>query len=282
MSTKEEVATAAMSVFAPLVRLFVDMGLTCDDAERLLRRVYVREARQQELRRSGGKRVSDARLAMICGIPRKSVSEILKQPEFEARATRHRASWLLHIWRADKRYCGADGTPRALAFDDGAKGEPTFMELASTHAANVWPKTLLAELLRTKAVREDGDGKLHLNKDPYAAPATKVSALRELADCARRLQGTLVHNLTATIARKRAVRTVSGESIPASRAKLLRRQFQENIDALTRTLEANVHVDDSTDNSETEEPRVRIGVTVFLFEESLSDRSERDVCVGAA
>ncbi len=168
MSTKEEVATAAMSVFEPLVGLFVDMGITCDDAERLLRRVYVREAREHELRRSGGKRVSEARLALICGVPRKSVSEILKQPKFEPRTARHRASWLLQVWRTDKRYLKADGTPRALRFEGGSKGEPTFMELATTHAANVWPKTLLAELLRTKAVREDGRGVLRISKDLQA------------------------------------------------------------------------------------------------------------------
>jgi hypothetical protein len=267
MSSKEEVATAAMSVFAPLVRLFVDMGLTCDDAERLLRRVYVREAHALETQRSGGKRVSDARLAMICGVPRKAISEILKEPEFEPRAARHRASWLLNVWRTDKRYRNADGTPRALVFDAGAKGEPTFMELANTHAANVWPKTLLAELLCTKAVRQDERGKLHLNKDPYAAPATKLAALRELAECARRLQGTLVHNLTATPANKRAVRTVGGESVPLSRAKLLRRQLRENIDALTQALESNLENDMPPKELESNEPQVRIGMSVFVFEE---------------
>ncbi len=273
MSTKEEIAEAAMSVFAPFVGLFVEMGLTSDDAERLLRRVYVRQAREHELKRSGGKRVSDARLAMICGVPRKAVSEILSSAEFQPNVARHRASWLLHVWRTESRFTNADGTPRALPFEAAAKGGPSFMELATTYAANVWPNTLLAELLRTEAVRQDERGLIHIYKDAYAAPATKVSALRELATTAKRLQGTLVHNLTATAASKRPVRTISSERVSATDARRLRRQFQSSIDAMARALEANVRAA-ALEAPANEGEAVRLGVSVFLFEESESGAAE--------
>jgi len=106
-----------MAAVEPLVDLFLELGITSPEAESLLRSLYVHKARDWLAAQNGGASPSDARVALVTGVHRNFVHQILSEPPAIAIARQrkgHRADKLLDAWHKQPSYLDNAGKPRDL------------------------------------------------------------------------------------------------------------------------------------------------------------------------
>jgi hypothetical protein len=150
----------AERVFVPLAHLFADHGVTCPQAEKLLRAVCVREAAATEAK--SRKKPNISRIALLTGLDRKEVARLLRRPACLEPALETRSlpgDRVLEGWYADQTFA-EEGRPLALSIKAPQSGLPSFWSLASRYAPGVYPGLILRELLRVGAVKTLRDGRV--------------------------------------------------------------------------------------------------------------------------
>lgn len=149
----------AEGVFVPLAHWFADHGVTCPQAERLLRAVCVREAALTEARTR--KKPNVSRIALVTGLDRKEVARLLSQPpRVESPVgTRSHPGRVLEGWYVDRTFAD-NGRPLALPIRTPQSKLPSFWSLASRYAPGAYPGLILRELLRVGAVETLQDGRV--------------------------------------------------------------------------------------------------------------------------
>jgi len=268
----EETARAAMAAFEPLVRLFLDLGMSSPEAETLLRAVFVHETHRWIAERDSSTEVSLSKVSLLSGVHRNTVSEILSgkdgpQINYPREEWSQRAGRVLREWHYDQAYLAADGTPRVLAVRSKKASDTTFWTLCSTYAPSIWPATILEELVRVRAVKKTRDGTVAVLKTSYGGHNAKSAAIQEMGARARDLLGTLVHNLTAAHDAQRVVETMENVSVDVEFARVLRRMIRQRAQALTASVESELNSEIARSGRGADSKhRVRMGLTVFAFE----------------
>lgn len=151
------------ALLVPLARLCVAHGLAHAPVEELLKRAFVRAARdaRQAAGASGARDVSQ--VATATGLSRREVARLSGAlPPLPAQrpspAGRLYAHWMTHPDCA-----GPDGQPRPLPRSGPA---PSFENLAQAITRHVHPRSLLDEMLRLGLVRLSDDGQtVHFEPD---------------------------------------------------------------------------------------------------------------------
>jgi hypothetical protein len=150
----------AEGTFVPLAHLFADHGITCPQAERLLRAVCVHEAAVTEAKTR--KKPNVSRIALLTGLDRKEVARLLRRPprkESRLEARSHPGDRVLEGWYSDRTFADK-GRPLALSIKASRSKLASFWSLASRYAPGVYPGLLLRELLRVGAVEALRDGRV--------------------------------------------------------------------------------------------------------------------------
>jgi len=164
MDKRDELLLPALeALLVPLARLCVAHGLAHAPVEELLKRAFVRAARdaRQAAGASGARDVSQ--VATATGLSRREVARLSGElPPLPAQrpspAGRLYAHWMTHPDCA-----GPDGQPRPLPRSGPA---PSFESLAQSITRHVHPRSLLDEMLRLGLVRLSDDGQtVHFEPD---------------------------------------------------------------------------------------------------------------------
>lgn len=267
----EETALAAMAAFEPLVRLFLDLGMSSPEAETLLRAVFVHQTHQWLSERDDTDDVSHSKVALLSGVHRNTVSEILSAkggPKigYSRAQWSQRAGRVLREWHFDHAYRDPQGEPRILPLRSPDSSQTTFWTLCGTYAPSIWPRTILDELVRVRAVKRRRDGMIEVLKSTYGGPNAKSAAIEEMGARARDLLSTLVHNLTAPNESQRVVETMVNVSVDSEFAKVLRRMVRQRAQALTASVESELNSEVAKTSRGPGSKRLRMGMTVFAFE----------------
>lgn len=164
MDKRDELLLPALeALLAPLARLCVDHGLAHAPVEELLKRAFVRAARdaRQAAGATGGRDVSQ--VATATGLSRREVARLsgelsplpAQRPSPAGRAYAH--------WMTSPDLCGPDGRPLALP---RSGPPPSFENLAQSITRHVHPRSLLDEMLRLGLVQLSDDGQtVHFEPD---------------------------------------------------------------------------------------------------------------------
>lgn len=164
MDKRDELLLPALeALLVPLARLCVAHGLAHAPVEELLKRAFVRAARdaRQAAGASGARDVSQ--VATATGLSRREVARLSGElPPLPAQrpspAGRLYAHWMTHSDCA-----GPDGQPGPLPRSGPA---PSFESLAQAITRHVHPRSLLNEMLRLGLVRLSDDGQtVHFEPD---------------------------------------------------------------------------------------------------------------------
>ena len=164
MDKRDELLLPAVeALLVPLARLCVGHGLAHAAVEELLKRAFVRAAREarQATRGRGARDVSQ--VATATGMSRREVArlsgELAPLPaQRPSPAGRLYAHWMTHPDCA-----GPDGQPMALPRSGPA---PSFDSLAQSITRHVHPRSLLDEMLRLELARLSDDGQtVHFEPD---------------------------------------------------------------------------------------------------------------------
>jgi hypothetical protein len=144
---RRRLGKAVATAIEPIVELLLEFGVTSPEAESLLRSVYVHRARARLATSLGRcKAPSDVHVALITGIHRNFVRQILSGPPNIPSDREHRGSTIsrvLHTWQSNPRYLSADGVPLDLA-EEGER--LSFQSLVSQTLPGVAPSAVMAEL----------------------------------------------------------------------------------------------------------------------------------------
>lgn len=158
--------SAVEAVFRPLARALADHGVSIAEAESLFRAVCVHQVALALGVR--GKRPNASRIALVTGLNRKQVSQILKHsPRVDpALKTRCRANEVLAGWHGDRTFA-PKAKPLVLPIKSTERKRPSFWMLASRYAPDVYPGLMIRELSRVGALQKLQDGRVRARMRHY-------------------------------------------------------------------------------------------------------------------
>jgi len=114
-TVKAAVLRAVLRLLEPLVRLLLEAGVGVGEFNQLAKIAYTRAARDAVPEA----RPNISRIAVLTGIPRSEVAEILRRPEeYRADPERglQRAERVLQGWWKDADFCDRNGEPAKLPY----------------------------------------------------------------------------------------------------------------------------------------------------------------------
>ncbi len=249
----------------PLVDLMFDGGITVHELCALIRERSVRAAATR-LSKEGG-RESKARLAIITGLPRSAVAQILSSEEYLPNAAlgQHPARKLLAAWYEDPRFLGDSGDPAILPIFGRRL---SFEHLTEMYAAGIPVRAMLDELIQVDAVEIVADQRLRAKCRVPIFTGVNSTAIGAIGERTRDLLSTLKHNLRPSskplFEATALFQDVDPESVP-----LIRREIAEQAAAFIQS--ANSLVGRSrikSGRSKLKQPeKRRVGVTVYYFQD---------------
>ncbi len=140
-------------LLTPLVTFCLRRGVGVRDFENVVRKVYVRVARD-ELLRAGGT-PSTSRLSVITGIYRKDVDRILDEKDPVPSDSVSIFTRVIGQWEQSARFRTGNGRPRRLTCE-GEESE--FYRLVRSVSKNYHPSTVLSEMVRNGVVETSPRG----------------------------------------------------------------------------------------------------------------------------
>ena len=169
MEERHELLLGAVeAVLLPLARLCVAQGLPVDHVEEVLKRAYVRAARERRRESGGGAGVGArdvSQVATATGLSRREVTRLdaAMLPRSVQRPSPVNQVYLR--WSTSRRLRDGHGQARALPRTGKA---PSFESLAQSVTRHVHPRSLLDEMLRQDLVTLSEDGlTVSLQADRY-------------------------------------------------------------------------------------------------------------------
>lgn len=258
---------AVLRIMRALARVLIRHGLPMPAFAELAKRAYVDVALQDFA--IPGRKPSLSRASLLTGLTRKDVQRLVAEREAGVGATPrtdNRAARVVSGWVRDAAFNDGRGAPLELPFDGAS---PSFSELVRAHGGDVPPRAVLDELLSTGNVARTDAGLLALVARAYVPRANDAARLAILGSDVSLLIGTIDHNLQG-LGPARFQRKVAYDNLPVEAVEAFRgiaaRHGQALLDELGDWL-ARHDRDTRPDVDGT--GRMRAGVGVFLFEETL-------------
>lgn len=262
-------------VLLPLARLAVARGQPFGVVEELLKRCFVRAAREAQ-GSSGHRDVS--RVATATGLTRREVTRISLEPDAPAPERPSPATQIFTRWRAHPKLRDRRGRPRPLPRQGPA---PSFESLARSVTRDVHPRSLLEEICRLGLARHDEATDLvHLVADAFV-PRDDLARLYHL------LGRNVGDHLAAGVANvlgdaprhfEQAVFAdgLSQASVDAA-GKLVRSQWRALMAAIVPELEALIEADRrAARGSEAEPTNRRLRVGLYSFDDVVPDDDRKE------
>lgn len=171
LTTLDSLARAAIRIFRPLVRILIRHDVSYKTCADWLRWCYADVAHTDF--RIPGRKPSKSRVAVLTGLTRVDVHQLLAQPapdEVPQEEQYHRAALVLSGWANDAAF-RADGAPLPTLPFDADGDRPSFSRLVARHSGGAPARAVLDELQRNGAVKVLEDRTIELVRTRYIAKA---------------------------------------------------------------------------------------------------------------
>ncbi|MBE2242801.1 MAG: hypothetical protein IAE86_08605 [Burkholderiaceae bacterium] len=263
----EALTHAVNALLAPIAQLAVAKGMPCSTVEALLRKAFVRAARDAHPNLAPQRMVS--RIATATGLNRREVTRLTQHDAMPA-PRRPLSAEVFARWSSDPHYRDAKGRPRKLARQGPA---PSFEALAQSVTRDVHPRSLLDELLRLGLAAADAaDDSVALVHDAFVPRGDAARMLGFLGDNVGDHLSGAVANVLGDGRRhfEQAVFAdeLSAQSLEATRATISA-QWHALAAALVPQLEAAIAADRAAGRAQ--DQRLRIGL--FSYSQRMPDDS---------
>lgn len=263
-TVKAAVMHAVLRLLEPLVRLLLEAGIGVGEFNKLAKMAYVRAARDAAPEANPNL----SRIAVLTGIPRGEVAEILRRPEeYRAEPERgvQRAERVLQGWWKDADYCDTYGAPLKLPLRGPRR---SFATLVKRYAGDPRVVTLLKELLRVKAVRRLPDGRLEVLSRTFATARWDNTGIAMVGERVRDLLDTLVYNLRHP-SRPRYARFVVNAEVNPNYVPLLLRDMTQQADVLADSFQDALNDPERIIRpTRSAQDAHRISIGIFVMEEA--------------
>jgi hypothetical protein len=275
MDSRRRAAMEALIAMAESIApLLIAEGVSCPDAERVLRSVCIHEAARAE--ESRGNRPNASRLALLTGVDRHVVGTILrltaKPDPTKLETRRHRLNRVLQEWHNDPDY-SEGGRPKALEIQAGPRRK-SFWTLSKTYAKDAYPPLILQELMKVGAVEKLRDGRVRPRARSYKAMELDQDAVHEIGHRVRDLTRTMLNNLLPQ-GTPRVCATVQTVDLYEEQVALVRRAVEERSNAVLQAMQQLLN-SPKWRRAANSGKRVRIAWTCYSAEEPLQQGKEAE------
>lgn len=272
-SIENAIQLSLARLLRPLVQLLLRFGLPYGTFAEVLKRVYVDVALKDFT--LPGRKPTISRASVITGLSRKEVLRITRLPPIAEDVSGdpsvnsyNRAIRVISGWVRDADFTDADGRPAPLPFEGGVR---SFSELVRRYSGDVTPRAILDELLRVGSVEERPDGDYFLRSRAYVPAAGDEEKFAILGADVADLVATIDHNLKEA-GPSRLQLKVSYDNLPGEPLAGFRRLSAAESRRLLERFDRELSAMDRDTNPESEgSGRYRAGVSIYYFEEPLSD-----------
>ncbi len=155
---KDHLRGALSLMFKPLVRLLIAQGVTHAEFSETAKEVYVETALRHF---ETGQRVNKSRIAILTGLTRKEVKNVIDRALGTAPSerTQSRPARVLTGWYSDPIFQGPYGIPLELPYESNDDDDPDFVELVKRYSGDMAPRQMLNQLVESGAVIEQEGGR---------------------------------------------------------------------------------------------------------------------------
>lgn len=255
------------AVLRPVVRMCMRLGVSANQANDLMRWLFVDEFYRTENLWHRRKPFA-SRAALLSGLSRKEVGRLrdVDAVEDAVMTERHnRALRVIYGWRNDKRFVDEHGKPKPLPLKSSSE-LASFHTLVAAYSGDVPPRTVLDELRRANCVEEQDD-KVSLTNAAYGPYAPEEDYLSAASLIMRGLGDTMDFNTAnANQPGRRLMRAWYQRNIPVSRLAEAKALIEESTVQFGRQLDADLARLSHRERKPDEE-YVRAGLGAFYFQD---------------
>jgi len=191
--------SAILRLMRPVVRLLLKHNIPFGTFSDLIKHSYVQVAK--ETLSLPGKKLSDSRISVVTGIPRKDIKRYAEAPDRndkEIFREHNRAARVLTGWIQDKDFNDKEGRPLDLPMEaDG--NDPSFSILVQKYSGGIPPRAILDECLRIEAIRKMDDQRLRLVSFGYLPSHDELEQIQVLSREVADFLDCIDHNLRADL-----------------------------------------------------------------------------------
>ncbi len=267
---QDRVLAATINCLRPLARVLLRSGINYKQFAEAAKRAFLEEAAGERDRR--GHRANVSRIAVRTGLSRKEVAR-LRDVAFDRPTERDLvghfqnvsyAARTLQYWFSDARFIDNSGQPKELLFNTG---EHSFATLVRAIGGDVPPGAVRAELLAAGSIVETASGELKAVKRHFVPGNIDEDLVIGLSQIVHPVMEGLARNTEPKVTDPFLQRfTYSDRLLPAAVplfrqvARVRCKDFVQSVDDWLSSNEGSSEEDDTTDSP------VRVGVGVFYFE----------------
>lgn len=267
---KHAVLNSCRRLLRPLVRLLLKSGISWQEFAEVSKQTYVDVALQDYGIK--GRPTNLSRVAILTGIGRKDVRRYRDNPvSVPSPRKTSEATHILDGWHHDMRFLDAQGKPLLLfenSDDRSAQPHlhqiPLFSDLYKEYGGDIPQSTLLKELLNTKTLARDTDGRLKVVKRFYMPQLLDEEAVIRSGEVLQDIGDTILHNLTRSLKERsrfegRAMhRSVSAASVNSFK-DFLEQQAMDFLESADDWLDQH--------QARPDENSVRLGIGLYFIQD---------------
>lgn len=263
---REGLLRGATAALRPIVRRLLESGVPFGQLEGRLRELFVEVA--EHALAIPGRPQTDSRIALLTGLNRKEIRRIRgRAPTRPAPSSfgRNQAAALISRWVADRHATDRSGKPRPIPYQ-AARG-PSFVKLARAVTADLPPRAMLDELLRTGAVELREGDLVALRATSYVPARGRSEKLAMLAEDPAELIETMLGNIFGADTETRLQRKVFYDNLGADGAERVRAEMRREGERFLQRVDRLLAKHDRDRNPKAAGgDRRYAGVGVYFFE----------------
>lgn len=256
---------AARLLLRPLIRVWIQAGVTFPAAAELLRQLYVDVAVSDVLRTPKDR--TDSRISLITGLQRREVHRLREEPPEPGAvpATVTIGTRAIAHWLSMPEFAETDGTPKPLP----RSGERSFDALIASVTTDVRGRTVLNDWLAQGLATLDEDDRVHLNAVSFIPRGGRTEQMFYFGRNLRDHMEAAVANIASPGAPPFLDRTVHYDRLDEATARALeaaaREAAQRVIAETTRTAGALTGGKPETDETTGEPYRGRVNFGLYVY-----------------
>jgi len=260
-----------------LIRVILRNGMSFNAFSDIAKRIYVDVAMQEF--GIPGKKQTISRVSILSGLSRKEVQWVMSQgypnaAEEPPNERYNRAARVIAGWVRDRDFLDNADNPIALGQEDG---NVNFSLLVKRYSGDVPARAVLDELLRVGAVERLQDGRIRLLSRSYIPRTSDLDKLEILGTDVSDLIYTIDHNLQRGATDPFFQRKVMYDNLPVEAIGAFRAMTAEQAQALLEKMDQWLSQHDRDVNSSVNGTgRMRAGIGIYYFEESLEQQPEEN------
>ncbi len=161
-SVKQNLLKALELLLKPIIKLFIEQGISHRELSDTAKRVYVEMAIRRQYEQ--GRKLNRSNVSIVTGLTRKDVRKILEESVDSGPAVRgfSRPSNVLHGWYNEPTFTSEERKPLTLPFSLADESEPSFVNLVKRYSSDQSAVQMRDELLLAGAIEEiEQDGQVY-------------------------------------------------------------------------------------------------------------------------